>query len=83
MLFSGNLEQLPKNNHLRKNYKILSELNVSGKTTLPKSKLSDLQFDFNLFTSIYITKNGNTYYYVYDQGYLKLENDFYLLIKRE
>jgi len=71
------------NNHLRKNYKILSELNVSGKTTLPKSKLSDLQFDFNLFTSIYITKNGNTYYYVYDQGYLKLENDFYLLIKRE
>lgn len=71
------------NNHLRKNYKILSELNISGKTTLPKSKLNDLQFDFNLFTSIYTTKNGNIYYYVYDQGYLKLDNDFYLLIKRE
>ncbi len=71
------------NNHLRKNYKILSSLNSSGKTTVHKSKLSNQNFNFNLFTSIYKTKSGNEYFYVYDQGYLKLEKDFYLLIKKE
>jgi len=71
------------NNRLRKNYKILSELNTSGKTKVTRSKLIQHNFDFNFFTSIYTTKTGNTYYYCYDQGYLALENDFYLLIKRE
>ncbi len=71
------------NNRLRKNYKTLSELNTTGKTKVTKTKLIDKGFDFNLFTSIYTTKTGNTYYYVYDQGYLALENAWYLLIKRE
>lgn len=71
------------NNHLKKNYKILTDLNTSGKSTIPKTRLSEQGFDFNLFTSIYTTKTGNTYFYVYDQGYLKLENDYYLLIKRD
>jgi hypothetical protein len=71
------------NNRLRKNFKILNELNFTGKTKIAKSKLLDKNFDFQLFTSIYTTKTGNVYYYVYNQGYLKLENDYYLLIKRE
>jgi predicted nucleic acid-binding Zn ribbon protein len=71
------------NNRLRKNYKILSQLNISGKTKITRSKLIQHNFDFKFFTSIYTTKTGNTYYYCYDQGYLALENDFYLLIKRE
>ncbi len=71
------------NNRLRKNYKILTELNHVGKTKVPKIKLLDAGFIFNYFTSLYITKTGNTYYYVYDQGYLKLENDYYLLIKKD
>jgi len=71
------------NNRLRKNYKILTELNTTGKTKITRSKLIQHNFDFNFFTSIYTTKTGNTYYYCYDQGYLALENDFYLLIKRE
>ena len=71
------------NNRLRKNYKLLSELNVSGKTKVTRRKLLDRNFDFNFFTSIYTTKVGSTYFYVYDQGYLALENDFYLLIKRD
>ena len=69
------------NNRLKKNYKILNDLNISGKTKIPKSKLIDLGFHFNYFTSMYVTKKGNTYFYVYDQGYLSLENDYYLLIK--
>ncbi len=71
------------NNRLRKNYKILSELNTSGKTKVSRTRLYDRGFDFQLFTSIYKTKTGNIYFYVYDQGYLALENEIYLLIKRE
>ncbi|GGG92061.1 hypothetical protein GCM10011416_06120 [Polaribacter pacificus] len=71
------------NNRLRKNYKILTELNATGKTKVTRSKLFDRGFDFHFFTSIYTTKTGNTYYYVYNQGYLALENDYYLLIKKE
>jgi len=71
------------NNRLRKNYKILTELNTTGKTKVTRGKLINNNFDFNFFTSIYTTKTGNTYYYCYDQGYLALDNDFYLLIKRE
>lgn len=71
------------NNRLRKNYKVLTELNVTGKTKTTRRKLFDRGFDFQFFTSIYTTKTGNTYFYVYDQGYLPLENELYLLIKRD
>ena len=71
------------NNQLRRNYKILSELNTKGKTKVVRNTLTKHNFDFNLFTSIYKTKTGNVYYYLYDQGYLELDNDYYLLIKRE
>lgn len=71
------------NNRLRKNYKLLSDLNTTGKTKVSRTKLLDGNFDFNYITSVYTTKTGNTYFYVYNQGYLALENDFYLLIKKE
>ena len=71
------------NNRLRKNYKTLSELNSIGKTKVVRNTLNAYNFDFSLFTSIYTTKTGNVYYYVYDQGYLELDNDYFLLIKRE
>ncbi len=70
------------NNRLRKNYKILTELNKSGKTKVSRLRLYDRNFDFNFFTSTYTTKAGKIYYYLYDQGYLELENDYYLLIKK-
>ena len=71
------------NNRLRKNYRLLCELNGTGKTKVTRTKLLDGNFDFSYFTSIYTTKTGNTYYYIYNQGYLMLENDYYLLIKKE
>ena len=70
------------NNQLRKNYRILQKLNPNEKTKTTKSKLLLSGFDFNLFTSIYTTKTGNTYYFVYDQGYLKLDNDYFAVVKR-
>ncbi|WP_378186147.1 hypothetical protein ACE939_13630 [Aquimarina sp. W85] len=71
------------NNRLRKNYRVLQHLNPDEKIRVPKSKLIAQNFDFDLFTSIYTTKTGNVYYFVYDQGYLALENDFYALVKRK
>ncbi|MFD1094356.1 hypothetical protein [Salegentibacter chungangensis] len=70
------------NNQLRKNYRILESLNPNDKTKASKSKLLAKGFSFEYFTSIYTTKTGNVYYFVYDQGYLPLENDFYALVRR-
>lgn len=69
------------NNRLRKNYRILQESNHKDKTKIKKETLSKKGFNFNFFTGTYTTKTGNIYYYVYDQGYLALENDWFLLVK--
>lgn len=71
------------NNKLRKNYRILEKLNPEKKTKTTLAKLQDAGFDFTYFTSIYTTKVGTIYYFVYDQGYLPLENNFYALVKRK
>jgi predicted nucleic acid-binding Zn ribbon protein len=71
------------NNRLRKNYRILEDLNPEQKTKVSRSKLIEKGFDFAYFTSIYTTKAGTVYYFVYDQGYLPIEGDYYALVKRE
>lgn len=71
------------NNRLRKNYRILSEINVEGKTKTTRAKLSGKGFDFEHFTNLLNTKNGNTYYFVYEQGYMPLENDYYILVRKD
>ena len=71
------------NNRLRKNYRILEALNSKEKTKVTRNRLVREGFNFDFFTSIYTTKAGSVYYYVYDQGYLPLDNDFYLLVKRD
>lgn len=71
------------NNKLRKNYRILETLNPEEKTKTTREKLLAKGFDFSYFTSIYTTKAGTVYYFVYDQGYLPIENDFYALVKRK
>jgi hypothetical protein len=68
------------NNALRKNRRILTELNPTGKTRLSGAKLKERGFDFQYFTNFYKTKDGVVYYYCYEQGYLPIENDFYLLV---
>jgi len=39
-------------------------------------------FNFNYFTNTYTNKKGVTYFYCYEYGYLPLENNFYLIVKR-
>lgn len=70
------------NNQLRKNYRILSKLNPVDKSRTTKTILLLQGFSFDFYTTTYTTKTGKIYYFVYDQGYLPIENDFYLLVKR-
>jgi hypothetical protein len=71
------------NNKLRKNYRILCELNVEGKSRTTRNKMMGKGFDFEFFTSILNTKTGNTYYFVYDQGYRVLEDDYFMLVRKD
>jgi predicted nucleic acid-binding Zn ribbon protein len=72
------------NNRLRKNYRILDSFKLTdGKTKTTRTKLMDKGFDFEFITNLYTTKKGSTYYFVYDLGYLPLDNDFYMIVKRE
>lgn len=71
------------NNQLRKNHRILTALNTYQKTKVTKSKMLKEGFDFGFITEIYTTKSGSVYYYVYDQGYLFIDEDFILLVKRD
>jgi len=71
------------NNKLRRNYRILVELNSEGKSKTTRLKLLNKGFDFDYLTNIRTTKNWNTYYFIYDQGYMAVENDFYVLVKKD
>lgn len=72
------------NNRLRKNYRILDSFKLKeGKTRTTKTRLLDKGFDFEFITNLYTTKKGTTYYFVYDLGYLPLDNDYYMIVKRE
>jgi hypothetical protein len=73
------------NNALGKNRRILESLLSEGEETAKanKEKLQRLGFQFKYITHTYITKTGKTYFYCYDYGYLPLENDWYLIVKRK
>lgn len=70
------------NNILRKNRRILSRLNPEGKITVHKDKIYEKGFNFKYFTNVYTTKNGKSYFFCYEQGYLELENDYIMLVKK-
>jgi len=71
------------NNRLKKNWRILDELNPDKTAKVSKSKLLEKGFDFNYFTGIYTTKKEEIYYFVYNQGYKSIGNNFYLLVKKD
>ncbi len=71
------------NNILRKNRRILEELNPEGKTKIHRDRMTAKGYNFNYFTNTYQTKTGNLYFFCYEYGYLELENDFFALVKRQ
>lgn len=71
------------NNRLRKNRRILQELNPKGKNKVHRDALLERGFNFSYFTNTYTTKSGNTYHFCYDQGYLELDGSYYALVIRQ
>jgi hypothetical protein len=73
------------NNALSKNRRILEELLPASeklvKTT--KQKLIHSGFQFKYITHTYTNKKGDTYFFCYDFGYLPLDNDWFLIVKRK
>src|SRR4030067_415827 len=57
------------NNILRKNRRILVELNPNDKIKVHKDKLSEKGFNFNYYTNTYTTQKGTVYYFCYEHGY--------------
>ena len=68
---------------LRKNRRILSKLMPGDKARTTKEHLLLRGFNFYYYTNIYKTKQGKTYYFIYELGYLELENEDYALVRKQ
>ena len=71
------------NRILKKNRDILRAKNPDGKAKVKRDALVRKGFDFNFHTHTYATQKGQVYFFCYEYGYLPLENDELLLVKRE
>ena len=40
-------------------------------------------FNFSFYTNVYTTKKGTNYYYIYEYGYLPIDNDYFFLVKKK
>lgn len=73
------------NNTLLKNRKILESIkgnkveNVSAK----REKLLQLGFNFKYITHHFKNKDDKTYFWCYDYGYLPLDNDWFLIVRKK
>jgi transcriptional accessory protein Tex/SPT6 len=72
------------NNALRKNRRILAELlpDAEEMAKATYEKMMQQGFQFKYITHTYTNKKGNTYFFCYEYGYLPLENNWYLLVRR-
>ncbi len=88
-IFNNNLNKdatkiVNRINHvLRKNRRILELLNTKGNTKVHRLKMQDEGFNFDYFTNVYVTKTSKKYIFVYDQGYLAIDEDYYILVHKK
>ncbi len=54
-----------------------------GKIKIAGKVLREKGFDVNYITQIHTTQTGSVYRYCYEFGYLPLEGDYFLLVKKE
>src|SRR5690349_3668797 len=73
------------NNTLRKNRRILEEAVPAAEemTKITRTKLIEKGFQFKYFTHTYTNKKGNMYYFCYEFGYLPLDTEWVLIVKRK
>ncbi len=72
-------------NVLRRNRRVLEELLPPAeemvKTT--RQKMLEKGFQFKYLTHTYANKKGNIYYFCFEYGYLPLDGDWLLIVKRK
>jgi len=68
---------------LRRNRKILSELNTGEGIEVTASVLGRKGFDFEFCTRTFTTPKGDVYQYCYDQGFIEKEPNVFLLVTKE
>lgn len=66
-----------------KNRRILEKLNPTGKSTVDGISLAEEGFNFHYYTNIYKTQKGGEYFFCYEFGYKKLDNDQYILVIKQ
>jgi len=71
------------NNILRKNRRILDRLNPNGKAKIKETTLMEEGFNFAYHTNVYKTQKGGTYFFCYDQGYIKYEDGWLALVIKQ
>jgi len=71
------------NNKLRKNYRILVEINPDKTQITTLTNLLNKGFDFEFFTSVLQTKDGKIYNFIYDQGYMPLDSRKYIIVRKD
>ncbi len=73
------------NGQLIKNRRILENMlgNDNEMFKQTRDRLMAAGFDFKYFTHLYTNKKGNAYFFCYEYGYLPLENDWILIVKRK
>ncbi len=73
------------NNILRKNRRILEQAIPSGEGMVkcPRQKLLESGYNFKYHTHQYTNKKGLVYHFCYDLGYLPLEGEWVLVVKRQ
>lgn len=73
------------NRILKHNREIMHQLipKATGKIMVNRDKLLQEGFDFTYHTHIYTTRKGNHYKFCYECGYLPLDNDVIMLVKRD
>jgi predicted 2-oxoglutarate/Fe(II)-dependent dioxygenase YbiX len=72
------------NNSLKKNRRVLEGAlpEGGGMVKTPRHKLLQQGFDFKFHTHQYTNKNGSIYFFCYEYGYLPLDGDWILVVKK-
>ena len=68
------------NQQLRTNWKVLKQMNPQGKSTVRKSFLRSLGYDFKYFTNVFKTPKGKLYYFCYDMGITEVDKSHICIV---
>jgi hypothetical protein len=71
------------NSILSRNRKTLEKLNPTGKVKISLKKLLEEGYNLTYHTHIYETQSGSKYFFCYEYGYLLIDTNQVLLVKRE